>query len=545
MQPFQRLFDETRYLARYAAAARLVESGAVESGEQHWRTTDGPYKPFWWQPVRGRPIRVVILTPSLDMGGAERWVRTLAISLQTPRVQCVGVLLTGSSLNEDIAAEIAAAKVPIHCHTHLPHVLQHASRTDARDYAFRDADVLVVWGLSELSQFSDTFDGRVVFCSHGTADHALKALDTAATYAPYLTAVSRAAAGEWFGSPRMNVIFNGVDPDRCRAKTPRDKVRERWGLDPAKRIKVVGYVGRLSWEKDPMAVVRAISVLPDQYHAVLIGTGPLQPEIERQAAAVAPGRCHFIGHVKEIGDALGALDALVLASHTEAHSLTLCEAWMARLPTVSTPVGAVPELEESYGKLTFSVPMEPTANELATAIRDAVRSRESTAVENAYELASRLFTTRYMIRQWEALIISICTTPEAKNVNTPPEDPEPEQPSVEEPKREGLPKLPVDPIFYEHGYVIAHPEVREMIRRKQVKSAEDHWSMIGRRAGYDPVWIRLDEIDFDEYLSRNPQLKAAIAAGRAHSAAMHFYRFGNAELQRVVKRLPSTQPAAP
>ena len=539
MQPFQRLFDEVRYLARYPDAARLIESGIVESGEQHWRTTEGPFQPFWWSPVRNRPVRVVILTPSLEMGGAERWVRTLALSLQTDKVQVVGVLLTGETANTELMAEITT-RVPVHCHVSLPHATYSASRSDARDAAMRDADALLVWGLSEISTFVDRFDGRVVFCSHGTAPHAMKALDTVASYAPHLTAVSRIAAGDWIDDPRMNVIHNGVDLHRCRAKTPRAKVREAWGLDANKPCKVVGYIGRLSWEKDPMAVVRAVSVLPEHYRAVLIGNGPMHTEIAAHAATIAPNRCLLLGHVKEVGDALGALDALVLASHTEAHSLTLCEAWIAGVPTVCTPVGAVPELEDAYGKMTFSVPIDPTANELAAAVREAVNGRKSPEVDTARRVARRLFSTQYMVQQWEALFVELCSRMgHARVCVKPPED---DELIEEEPDPAGLPSLPVDPIFYEFGYAAAHPEVRPMLRRGMIKSAKDYWETTGRAKGHAPVWIRLDEIDFDEYLSRNPQLQTAIASGRAHSPQMHFYRFGNAELQRVERRKRTSQP---
>lgn len=539
---FRRTFDEARYQARYPDVRRLIEQGLVKDGLEHWTTTDGPYRSFWWSPVRNRPIRAVFVTPSLDMGGAECWIELLIRLFDPGVVTCRAVLMTGEVIHEELARKLAP-RVKIHVTRQdgakgdYSKVVMHETLPLACTTAFADADVMIVWGLADISIVADHFPGRVVFVSHGTAPHALQSLSAAVPYASHLAAVSATAAGDLIKHPRMTVIHNGIDLDRCTPTKSRAETRKGWGLVPDTSgphldKKLIGYVGRLSPEKDPLAVARAVSALPENYHAVFAGAGPHADKYRQLAEHIAPGRCTFLGHVSDTGNVYAAIDALVLASHTEAHSLTLCEAWAAGVPAVATEVGAVAEIEEAHGSMTVRVPRDPTTQELAVAVRAAASRGRTTEIQ---AIARRSFSGQYMARKWESYLVQVCASQGPIVLNVEPPD-LPELPIVVDKVPEVLPTIP-EFIFYEHEYLTRYPEAKDGVDAGVFDNGLDHWNRAGKAMGYDPCWRKMTDFDGRAYLDKYPKLKALYATGGMVSPMMHFIRFGNAEnLQATFKK---------
>ena len=86
---------------------------------------------------------------------------------------------------------------------------------------------------------------------------------------------------------------------------------------------------------------------------VLVGDGPLRPEIERQAVALGLGeRAIFLGDRRDVSSVLASLDVAVLTSDSESLSNVILEAMAARLPVVAYDVGGNSELvNEQRGAL--------------------------------------------------------------------------------------------------------------------------------------------------------------------------------------------------
>ena len=97
----------------------------------------------------------------------------------------------------------------------------------------------------------------------------------------------------------------------------------------------------------------------------------------------------------------------MLASRSEGFSLALCEAWMCGVPTVATPVGAVPELKEQFGRLTVPVPIDPSEAELARAVRRAVSPENRVVVDHAQMVAQKHFTAEAMGRRWTDYVLKM------------------------------------------------------------------------------------------------------------------------------------------
>jgi glycosyltransferase involved in cell wall biosynthesis len=167
----------------------------------------------------------------------------------------------------------------------------------------------------------------------------LRALRTAdAVIAVADTVRARAREG---GIPeaRLRVIRN---PAPSGHPLPRDEARARLSVPPEARL--VGWVGRMSAEKNPLAFLDVMGALPE-VHGLMLGDGPLRDAVLAEVSRRGLGeRVSAPGSVSGVGALMTAFDALVLTSLTEGTPMVALEAMRAGVPVASTGVGDVPAL---------------------------------------------------------------------------------------------------------------------------------------------------------------------------------------------------------
>ena len=172
----------------------------------------------------------------------------------------------------------------------------------------------------------------------------------------------------------------------------REVAREKLGLSNSR--KWIGWVGRMSGEKDPELFVETLRAISDRsVSAVMIGDGPIAAGIrERHADLVESGRLVLAGVRPGAGAFMRALDALVLSSVTEGTPMVVLEAMQAGVPVVATSVGGLPVLLSDDAGVLVS---ERSATALSAAIVDilddaqraaTVVQRATTRVQNVYAL---------------------------------------------------------------------------------------------------------------------------------------------------------------
>lgn len=227
--------------------------------------------------------------------------------------------------------------------------------------------------------------------------------------ATHFAAVSEAALRPF--SPtirgRAVVIPNGVDVPRCTPTMASERVRAAWGFD--ERHRLVGYVGRYSFEKDPTAAARAVAYLGDPYHAIYAGGGWMEAEVRLDVERIAGGRVRFVPASRQVGDVLSALDVFMLTSPAEGFSLAMAEAWYGGVPVVATRVGAVPELERRHGPLVAPVPVYPSPSTLGTAIVNALSPEfRREVVPRAQAMVCDHYTASAMAGRWVDYLETIC-----------------------------------------------------------------------------------------------------------------------------------------
>ncbi len=180
---------------------------------------------------------------------------------------------------------------------------------------------------------------------------------------------------------RLTVIRNGLI-----APPPpldRDEARRALGI-PASPF-VVGWVGRLSAEKDPLLAVEAFSALnEDSAVLCVVGDGPERAVCEARAEALGiGGRVHFVGAKPDAAQLLSAFDALLLSSRTEGTPMIILEAALATVPIVATAVGGVPAVVGGDGLLCPPGDAQALGRALQSVLKDRAGARERAAVLSA------------------------------------------------------------------------------------------------------------------------------------------------------------------
>jgi glycosyltransferase involved in cell wall biosynthesis len=155
---------------------------------------------------------------------------------------------------------------------------------------------------------------------------------------------------------KVKVIPNGVDIDAF-ASSPELRCRVRSGLKVGPSEFVWLAVGRLLPQKDYATLLTAFERLANAPARLLIaGRGPLLEPLQEQVQQLGiPSQVTFLGVRDDVRELLAAADGFVLSSAWEGMPNVIMEAQAAGKPVVATQVGGVAELVED-GASGFLVP---------------------------------------------------------------------------------------------------------------------------------------------------------------------------------------------
>lgn len=151
-------------------------------------------------------------------------------------------------------------------------------------------------------------------------------------------------------------------------------------LRPARAAFVIGCVGRLTEQKDPLLLAAVLQRAPT-WHGVLVGEGPERARVERFVAAHGMTNLRLAGAIPGVRRGLRAFDVLVLPSRWEGLGLVLVEAMLAGVLVVGSRAGAIPE---TLGSGRFGLLFEPgSVDALHAALRQVAERRVDVAAITA------------------------------------------------------------------------------------------------------------------------------------------------------------------
>ena len=146
---------------------------------------------------------------------------------------------------------------------------------------------------------------------------------------------------------RVSLVPNGVDLATYHPMSAEPaEFRRTINVGPADLL--VGFVGRLAWEKGPDKFLKAAEFILQRrpnVHFALVGTGSMEKDLVATVRrAGLESRIHMIGLAREPHRIYPALDLLLHTSRADAMPLTILEAMASGVPVVAIGVGGVPEI---------------------------------------------------------------------------------------------------------------------------------------------------------------------------------------------------------
>ncbi len=331
--------------AEAARHAEVLSAWRRRSVEEQWLALSGDDPAFTpsIEPARGR-VRLGLFCPCLGLGGAESWQLALIRAIDPEAAAWQGAVVTeGRQWVAPAMLGPLSSRMPVGFGLRAARTLAEAS------------DVIISWSVLDYDAVFRKLDRppRVALVCHfpgelpwtSAAEQLLSRVDR-------LVAVSELAVDSIPVSLRKQakVIWNAVDGPRLRQTREAEATRSEWGVPPG--AKVAGYLGRLSPEKDPDAMLRLAQGLPDDWYVVVVGDGRERQAMAEKVDRLGLRRVRLIRGTAEVGDALAAFDALVVPSRYESFGLTMAEGFWTGVPVVATRSGlakVVPGLVREIG----------------------------------------------------------------------------------------------------------------------------------------------------------------------------------------------------
>jgi glycosyltransferase involved in cell wall biosynthesis len=154
--------------------------------------------------------------------------------------------------------------------------------------------------------------------------------------------------------------------------TNNPQLREELGIDNDETAFL--HVGRMDQQKNHMAMIRGFASLParPKTRLLLVGDGPLRPEIERLIDELgAAERIDLLGIRSDIPRLHAAADIFLLPSLWEGRPVALMEALASGLPCVLSPIKQMTDVADGLSGISYAKGTD--AEQIRDALTEAVR----------------------------------------------------------------------------------------------------------------------------------------------------------------------------
>jgi glycosyltransferase involved in cell wall biosynthesis len=329
--------------------------------------------------------KVALITPSLGMGGAERWIVTLARFFK--RLDPYLILNLSGQSDSILLDEIPnTTKVISSFYSNPKKIIDVLS----------DADAVISWCFNLNISLKNNLKCPTIDVSHSDPswnDHSWL-IEQTSERSKYHVGVSKVAASA-FKKNDSTVIYNGIDTERLKEFKGRIKQREEWYCE---NKKVVIFLSRLSEEKNPRILIECSELFDESWKFLFVDVGSLKKEFNK----INNNNIKIIKKTNNIGDYYSGADVVVLPSDVEGMPLVLLESWFCGVPIVTTNYDSYLELINMHGELALSTNIRPTAIEFSDKIQQAFyEGRSSKRVILAKSIVQSNYTCETMIKNWE------------------------------------------------------------------------------------------------------------------------------------------------
>ena len=190
------------------------------------------------------------------------------------------------------------------------------------------------------------------------------------------------AFGKCFPTIDYEVIPNGVDISSIKS-APLSTKTELFGLD--ENTTCICMVARLQYPKRQDILIEAISKLPDNYHAIIVGEGINKEKLENLANELGiKDRVHFMGVRADIATIIKTCDINCLITEYEGLSISSIECMAAGRPFIASNAPGLRDMADGAGVI-----VNNDSNELASAIHDLKVNKAEAVAERCSTRAQK------------------------------------------------------------------------------------------------------------------------------------------------------------
>jgi glycosyltransferase involved in cell wall biosynthesis len=383
--------------------------------------------------TRARPLRLLLVVDSLEVGGAERHVVDLAMALHRKGHE----VEVACSVSGGLSEPLEAAGVPV-----WPLARRLVKRRVSVAYARGIRRLLGErrFDLVHAHIFASAVAAAIATLGKGVplviTEHTEASWQTWRTRrvsrwahrrAKRVIAVStpierRLIERDGVPSHLVTRIPNAVIPASDEPPDPAGPLPDAWVEGP-----LVGVVARLQPEKGVANFLKAaarVSEISPRARFLVVGDGPLREELLNLVEHLGISeRVRFLGYRTDSRALMGLMDLLVVPSLTEGSPLIVLEAMAAGVPVVASAVGGIPD-QVRHGREGILVPPDdPDAlgDALGALLRDPAYARR--LGEAGRRRTENEFSHETLVRRIEAVYRTAIDGAAAPGVAREPEIP--------------------------------------------------------------------------------------------------------------------------
>lgn len=211
-----------------------------------------------------------------------------------------------------------------------------------------------------------------------------------------------------FAMHRSVVVKNGINQQKFNPARKFKNIREELGIDNDTLL--VGFIARITIQKDPFTLIRAIAKIPpaDNIKFLIVGDGDLKEKTVQLANELGVAdKIVFQPFRQDIPDLLNAIDIYCLPSLWEGLSIALLEAMAMKKAIIATAVDGTKEVIKHEFNGLLIEPQNPEA--LASAILKMNENKmlRANLELNAFNTITGDFNINRMVKKIEKIYSDI------------------------------------------------------------------------------------------------------------------------------------------
>jgi glycosyltransferase involved in cell wall biosynthesis len=170
---------------------------------------------------------------------------------------------------------------------------------------------------------------------------------------------------------------------------------------------IIGTIAALTYEKDPLTMIEAVKKLKEvrnDFVFLHFGSGNMMEDVKQKIIAYDLQQTYFLmGHIEKVEDFFSLLEVFVMSSIEEGLGSSVLDAFIYKVPVVSTNAGGLKDLlSEGRGILCEVRDDSMLAEGINNLLND--RDKKQTIINKAYDYVMNNHSMEYVTEQYCALI---------------------------------------------------------------------------------------------------------------------------------------------